>query len=175
MRYEVQNQSDCAVCIFSSSSALAGSGKWQLGVTGGFAVANAWNLDLFGMRNLQDDWSVYNGGDLMLSAAYQLSPRTKIRVNLGVERIFNEQDYSGMFGNHFTLVAEAAMLFHFVKEPKAFDPYLVTGVGFPTFPHVGVGNSFRINDNTAMFVEVLGSSAILHNRVDTRVGVMFRF
>lgn len=166
--------------LLMATPAMAKDSKWQFGFTGGFATGVVMD-DFFGIQQLVgaraagDNWSIYNGADLMLSTAYQISPRTKIRFNLGVERIFNQASYSGMFGNHLTLVAEAAMLFHFIKQPKAFDPYLVTGVGFPTLPHIGLGNSFKINENTSMFVEVLGSSLLLHNRVDTRIGVMFRF
>lgn len=157
-------------CFLSLSVAASEKrSEWEFGFAGGLGTGALMNLDIFGSGH--DDWRAYNTATGLLQIAYHSSPRVRFRLSLGLEYLFNEREFDGIFDNHLSPIGELAGVFHFLKDPKSFDPYLVAGVGFPTLPHVGLGGQFKIKDRSAVFVEMIGSSMAVHNRFDVRAGV----
>lgn len=164
------------LALFLAAGTAEARGKgWSWGIAGNFGVGSHADLD-FTDSNDPDNWEAFQTGGGVLNVGYGLSERVGLRLNAGIDRIFNDRGYRGMLGNHWTAMVELAALFNFVKEPgTAFDPYLVTGVGFVNFVHLGAGNEFKISEKASVFAEILASSIILYHKADMRVGMKWRF
>lgn len=159
------------ILIASASVQAQDYKKWSLGASASYRNIWAANLDFFDFEEQTNDFDSIQGLGVDAHISYHFSPRTRMRLTGGIARLYNVD-----IGNRSWWVnAELAGIFHFVKEPKLFDPYIGVGIGVPKIIHGIVGNEFHLTDRFSVFTEVNAATIVLVSEVDVRAGLSWHF
>lgn len=150
-----------------ASLAHAEGSKFHLGVGMGVGKVDLAFCDDGDCGSSVNDSTPYVGGHVALT--YDISPRVSFRFL--AEASASLDDDAALIPN-----VEAAGQFFFIKEPKVFNPYVFTGIGFINVWNFGVGSDFHITPRISLYTEgVFGTFLFLVNNFEARAGVKFNF